>query len=85
MDVIGLLLAIFEAIPIVDGWFQALVREYVKRRIARMKAENLDAIRLAIEEHDQRGLEKAIGNPRPGEPSNLPGVEIHDSLPGVKP
>lgn len=41
------------------------------------------AIRKAIDEQDQRELEKQIGNRTPGEKSNLPGTVIRDRLPGI--
>jgi hypothetical protein len=56
---------------------------YVNNRRDAMKAEHRAAIKKAFEQHDQRDLEKAIGNPNAGEPSNLPGTVIRDSLPGV--
>ena len=83
--VFSLLLAIFKAIPALEKWFQDLSALYIASRIESMKQENREAIKKAIEAQDQRDLERAIGSPKAGEHSGLPGTEIRDSLPGVKP
>lgn len=77
----GGIIALLKAIPIIDGWFQQLVAAYTASQIASMKKENRDAIRKAIIEHDQRGLEEAIGNPNPGEASGDSGAVIVDAPP----
>lgn len=56
------ILAVLKAIPVLDSWFQQLVALYVSLQISNMKSENRDAVRKALEEHDQRDLEKATGN-----------------------
>lgn len=82
---LSLLLAVFKAIPILQGWFESLVAGYIATQIAQMKDENRAAIKKAIETQDQRDLEAALGNPHPGEASGIPGTQIRDTLPGVKP
>lgn len=83
MSIIGTILAILNAIPILDSWFQQLTAAYAQAAIGRMKAENREAIRAALAAHDQREIEKTIGSPKAGEPSGIPGTEIRDHLPGV--
>lgn len=78
---ISIILGILKVIPILDAWFQALSKAYIEDRIAGMKKENRDAIRKAINEHDQRDLEKAVGNPNPGEASGDAGAQIIDNRP----
>lgn len=79
--IFGAIVGLIKAIPIFDQWFQQLAALYVSERIHSMKQENVDALRKAVAEKDQRDLEKAIGNPNPGAPSGF--GDIRDSLPGV--
>ena len=81
MGTISAIISIITLIPRVKAWFDELVSVYVQMKIASMKRENREAIRRAIIEHDQRDLEKAIGNPYPGEPSGEEGTEIIDGPP----
>lgn len=76
-------IALAKAVPIIDGWIQMLMKEYFKSQIESMKKENLDAIRQAIDDHDQRYLEKLIGSKKAGELSGTPGAVIVDHIPGV--
>lgn len=75
------IVAIAAAVPVIDKWLQSFVAFYAASQLSRMKKENIDAIREAFYEHDQRGIEKAFGNPNAGEPSGV-GI-IVDSIPGV--
>lgn len=84
-SVFSLLLAVFKAIPIFEKWFEQLSALYVASRIESMKQENREVIKKAIELQDQRELERAIGSPKAGERSGVPGTEVRDTLPGVKP
>lgn len=77
------ILAIFQAIPKLKDLFEALVAEYVAAQIQSMKTEQRAAIKKAIDEQDQRDLEKAIKSPRAGAPSGIAGAVIVDDLPGV--
>lgn len=83
--VLSLLLAIFKAIPSLQALWDGLVSMYVESQIASMKAENRAAIQKALQDQDQRDLEKAIGSPNAGKEVPANGSEIVDSLPGVKP
>lgn len=76
MAIFGTILAVLKAIPVLDSWFQQLVALYVAARISSMKAENKEAIRKAIEEHDTRDLEGVSGNPSPGGHSGESSSEI---------
>lgn len=82
MQVIALLLALARAVPVIDGWLELLVVAYTKARAARMKKENREAVRKALEELDQRPIEEAMGHPSPGAPSGVPGAVIVDQMPG---
>lgn len=77
----GTIYAFLVAIPILKDFVERFITFYVAQQIAHMKQENRDGIRKAVFNHDQRDLEKAVGNPNAGEPTNLPGIELRDSLP----
>lgn len=83
MTLLQFLLAAFKVIPVLKNIWDELVAEYVAKKIEEMKRENREAIKKAINDYDQRELEKALGNPNPGEHSGLPGTVIVDELPGV--
>lgn len=74
--VFGTILAVLKAIPVLDSWFQQLAVLYFNMQVSNMKAENRDAVRKALAEHDQRDLEKATGNPNPGQHSGETTSEI---------
>jgi hypothetical protein len=63
--------------------FEGLMVVYVQAKVASMKKENRDAIIEAFIKHDQRAIEKALGNTNAGGASNAPGSQIVDDLPGV--
>jgi hypothetical protein len=77
------IVGIINLIPVVKGWIDSFIAYYVGKQIESMKAENMAAIRKAVHEQDQRDAERALGNPQAGEPSDIPGTVIRDSLPGV--
>jgi hypothetical protein len=80
-SIVAIILGLLQAIPILDRWFQQIAVAYARIRLDQMKKENLDAIRKAIEEHDQRNLETVIGSPTAGKPSGDPGAVIVDRPP----
>lgn len=80
---LSLLLAILKAIPILDKWFQKLVVAYTQAKIDSMEKENREAIKKALNEHDQRPIETAMGSSTVGEMSGNPGTTVVDSLPNV--
>ena len=76
MAIFSTILAIAKAIPVLDSWLSQFMAFYTQQKIASMKDEDYQAVRKAVLERDQRDLEKAAGNPNPGEVSNAPGSEI---------
>lgn len=85
MTILKAIIAVIVAIPTIKGWFDSLVKMYVEQQIASWRAEDRAAIKKAIDEQDQRDIEKALGSSHAGEPSGIPGTEIRETLPGVKP
>lgn len=85
MSYFSAIIAVIKAIPAIKEWWDSLIAFYIDSQIETMKQENRDAIRKAINEHDQRDLEKALGSTKSGEKSNLPGAVIvgPGDLPGV--
>jgi divalent metal cation (Fe/Co/Zn/Cd) transporter len=79
--IIAVVLAASRAVPIIDTWIQLLITAYVNYAVDRMSYENWTALKKAVNDKDQRDLEKAIGNPNAGEPSGV--GDIRTSLPGV--
>lgn len=82
-NVLAVLLAFFKALPILKTFWDGLVAAYIAREVSKMKKENVEAIRKAVDEHDQREIEKLLGSPKAGLPSGIPGTEQRDSLPNV--
>lgn len=80
-SIIAGILALAKAVPIIDSWIQQLSTAYLQQQISTMKQANIDAIRLALVAHDQRGLENAIGSPTAGLPSGDAGSTIISGLP----
>lgn len=79
MQFISLLIAIASAVPIIDKWLERLILEYLKYKQDRIKQQNKDAVKDAIENHDQRPLESEQYS---GKPSGH-GTVI-DSLPRMR-
>ncbi len=79
--ILDILLALFKAIPALEKLWEDVVTLYVAARIATMKRENKDAIRVVLEKHDQRPIEDQLGSDTAGKPTGL--GEIRDTLPGV--
>ena len=77
--------AFIKVIPGIVRLVESFVEWYVQTQIDSMKAEHREGIKKAIQDHDQRELEKAIGSPIAGEHSGIPGTVIVDGpLPGVR-
>ncbi len=81
LSVFSTILAILKAVPVIEGWVQDFFVFYTQARLDAMRSENREALKKAFLEKDQRDLEKAIGNPTPGEESGNAGSEIKDTLP----
>jgi hypothetical protein len=80
-NIILAILAIARAVPVIAEFLEKLSVAFTASRLASFRKENLEALRKAVKEYDQRDLEKAIGNPNAGEPSGDAGSEIVDSIP----
>lgn len=74
-------MALIQAIPALKSLVDQFVTLYVSQVIQGMRAENIQAIRDALDKHDQRGLENAIGSPLAGKPSGDAGSVIVDAPP----
>lgn len=82
---LSIVLAILQAIPALQDVWDELVSDYVALKLSEMKQEDQDAIKLAIQQQDQRGIENAIASPKSGTPSGIDGTGLRSSLPGVLP
>lgn len=82
-QVFAFIFALLKAIPVLKGWVDQFTVWYIQKGVADLKEADRAALRKAIDEQDQRDLEKQIGDKNPGAPSFLPGTTIVDSLPGV--
>jgi hypothetical protein len=83
MGIIPLLTAIFKMVPALKDLFDQFIVAYTKHQIETIDAAYLAAIKKAINDKDQRDIEKALGSPRAGEQSGIGGTEIRKDLPGV--
>ncbi len=81
---ITLIISISKAVPIVNDWIQELIVAFTNQRIDSMSKENRESIKKAIEQKDQRDLERAMGSINAGELSGIPGTVVVDKLPGVE-
>ena len=66
MSIISAILAIFKAIPIIDGWFQQLALAYAAKQLADHETAFAAAHLALIKEHDQTLFEMAIGSHNAG-------------------
>lgn len=78
----SVLFAIIKYVPVVKELWDRLLTEYIKMQIEQMRKADIEAIRKAIYEKDQRDLEGQLFN-NPGKPSGLDGVINVPELPGV--
>ena len=81
LQVVSLLLAIFKAVPQLKDLFDKLMVAYLSYQENKIKEEIKDGIKKAIEQHDQRDLEKAMGSTKAGELSGNPNTTIRPSRP----
>jgi hypothetical protein len=84
LKILGVLLALFKAVPAMKDWWEQLLALYVERQKELLNREIREAIIHALVEQDQRPIEKVIGSPHAGKPVNVPDSEIVDSVVGVK-
>ena len=64
------IIAIIKAIPIIQKWFEELFILYFNMQVDSMRAENVKAIRKAIDEKDQRDIERALQSTLAGKRSH---------------
>lgn len=83
-SILSLLLAIFKAIPTLKSWWDDLLVMYVTKAKNDITKDNVEAIKRALNEHDQRHIETQLGSETSGKPSGVEGTIIVNSLPGVK-
>lgn len=79
--------SLLKVIPALKSWFDWFVAEYTRREIDQMKQEIREGIRKAVNDYDQREIERAINSPLAGKPSGKPGAVIVDAddLPDIVP
>lgn len=82
-QILSALIALFKAFPAMKQAWDDLVSMYVQQEVAKMKKENREAIKKALETHDQRPIEELLGN-QAGEHSGLTDSEEREELPDVK-
>lgn len=75
--------AFFSSIPVLGRLVEQFIAWYVNEQIDKMSSENAAIIKKAIEEKDQRDLEKTMGSSKAGKPSGIDGTTVVGSLPGV--
>lgn len=78
-------IAVCKAISVLKELLDKFMVFYVQTETENLHTADRAAMRKAIDEQDQRDLEKQIGNKNPGEPSGTPGTVIRDTLPNVLP
>ena len=81
LTILNAIIKVFAAVPTLNTWFQELVKLYVQIQGAAMSKENRDAVRKALDEHDQRDMEKAVNSPTAGKISGDPGTVVVDAPP----
>lgn len=74
------IIAIIKAIPILQKWFEELFVLYFNMQVDSMRAENVKAIRKAIDEKDQREIEKALQSTLAGKRSSEVNSVIIDDI-----
>jgi hypothetical protein len=75
------ILIILKALPALKALVDKFFALYAQAEWASFDKDIQKGIRKAIDEHDQRELEKSIGSPTAGLPSGVPNSSFHDSLP----
>lgn len=74
------IIAIIKAIPILQKWFEQLFALYINAQIDFMKADNVKAIRKAIDDKDQRDIERALQSTIAGKRSSEVSSVIIDDI-----
>ncbi len=61
MTLLKLLLALFEALPILDKWFQELQHQYIQKKVETNDVEYLNALEKSRTQKSTKDLQRAIG------------------------
>lgn len=83
-EIIAGIVSIARAIPAVRDIVNRIFDEWHKSEIESWDKSKRDAYRKLLDEHDQRDLEKAIGNPKAGKPSGDEGAVIRPGKPPTR-
>jgi hypothetical protein len=79
-----MLAIILKYLPKLQGVLAIAIAMYNRWKRASQEKENGAAVREAVDEKDQRDLEKALGGSVAGKPVDMAGSVIRDALPGVR-
>ncbi len=75
------ILALLALIPKINELWDKLAAEYIKLRLEKLRDEDREAIRQALDNHDQRKIEWQMGNTKAGDPSFVTGSHV---VPDIK-
>jgi len=66
MQIVGGIIALLKALPILDGWFKGLVLAYGKWKLESFDKDFTKAWIVMVRDNDQRMIEEVLGmNPGP--------------------
>lgn len=83
MTPFAVIYAVLKAIPPLKDLLDRFLRFYHEQEVQRLRDANVEAIHQARDDQDQRGIERALGNPNAGEPVDLAGSVIVSHVTGV--
>lgn len=81
IQVVSLLFTVFKAVPALKDLFDRLVLAYMNYKDIQIDKDIREGIVIALRDHDQRELEKAISSTKSGEASGNPNTTIRHSRP----
>ena len=83
--ILAALTAFFKMIPALKNLWDSVVALYIQQEYANMIKQNQTTIKKALEDHDQREIEKLLDPNSAGLPSGLPGSVVipGGSLPNI--
>lgn len=84
MAVISAILALLQAIPTLNAWFQQLALAWAAKQLADHDADFARAHIALIQQHDQTLLEQAIGSTNAGKPGADQGDIVDRPIGGGK-
>jgi hypothetical protein len=80
---LAVILAVINAVPKLKEFWDQLLVLYFQKEVEKLRKRDVEAIRKAISEKDQRDLEKQVFGKDPNYRSGIDGVRIVDKLPNV--